>query len=216
VSFRRFPRAESSKIPPFSRLWVFLSRIQPKFSGFQFSNHHISVAAPGSPLKSDFGLSGKFFFFELFSWSNLVRVFRVGLADRHIRVFRWFSGFPHRWRRWLGRHTKFLSVHDCGTQRKWNPGAPGTASKPVKLQRPGEGCRVQSLPNAETTSPGGFQTKISKIIGSQWVPRNQGNSLDPDPRSLSPFLPFGRLGSSSKNNELWAGVFFAGRTVSTG
>jgi hypothetical protein len=64
VSFGRFPRAESSEIPPLPRLGVPLSRIQPEFSGFQFSNHPTSVAGflPLNLTKHATGESNPFFF----------------------------------------------------------------------------------------------------------------------------------------------------------
>ena len=40
-----------------------------------------------------------------------MRILRVGLANRHIRIFRRFIRLPYRRQSWLGRATKFLFDH---------------------------------------------------------------------------------------------------------
>jgi len=49
MGFSRLPCAEGSQVAPFSSLRVLLTRVQPVFSGLQFSNHF----EPLNPLRQD-------------------------------------------------------------------------------------------------------------------------------------------------------------------
>jgi hypothetical protein len=83
------------------------------------------------------------------SVSDFYRIFRIGLPDRHIGVFRRIGRFLHRRRQRLGRAANSSFFHNRILQSRESSGQPRTASRPVKLQRPGKGRRVQSLPTMD-------------------------------------------------------------------